>query len=414
MPSPNAPRIRIHDRYTAKDVDAVLTAVHDCLRAGDDELVFDFSDVASAWADAIVPIIITADWLRSRSIAVSIEMPRDPEFSRLFINTSWAHSLDPRFPPSDVNIDHFNAKRFASPDEQHGVVNEIMRLAIAKLHPSKDVRDLLEWSINEITDNVLIHSQAGQGIVHVTSTENAIILCVGDAGRGILNSLREGHPELRDEAHALREAIKKGVTRNPAVGQGNGLTGTLRIATMSGGNMRIASHLGRLDATRSDVRTQLRSKRCELMGTVVTGFIRTNSDLTMADALEFTGVRAEHVGILDFYGREEGSMVIKLSDEAKGVGSRAAGEYLRIKCEHLLSGNPEKALVFDWVGTSLKSSSFADELLAKLFIALGPLAFGARVRHRNMDGVTAQLIEKAILQRVAQLGSQPSTQSKPV
>ena len=79
-----------------------------------------------------------------------------------------------------------------------------------------------------------------------------------------------------------------------------------------------------------------------------------------------------------------------------------AGAFVREKCLHLLSQDARKVLLLDWTGVAVVSSSFADEALGKLFVALGPLVFGARIRHRNMASVNSALVNKAILQRVAQ------------
>lgn len=62
-----------------------------------------------------------------------------------------------------------------------------------------------------------------------------------------------------------------------------------------------------------------------------------------------------------------------------------------------------KPLLLDWTGVLLVSSSFADELVGKLFASLGPLAFSARVRKVGMDATVRGLVDKAIMQRAAQV-----------
>ena len=81
---------------------------------------------------------------------------------------------------------------------------------------------------------------------------------------------------------------------------------------------------------------------------------------------------------------------------------RPAGRQLRTKCINLLNAEPGKPLLLDWSGVPLVSSSFADELIGKLFASLGPLAFSARVRNVNMEAVVRGLVDKAIMQRAAQ------------
>ena len=96
-------------------------------------------------------------------------------------------------------------------------------------------------------------------------------------------------------------------------------------------------------------------------------------------------------------------MVLRLSEESTGFGSRPAGRQLRTKCMNLLQAEPKKPLLLDWTAVPLVSSSFADELVGKLFASLGPLAFSARVRNVGMEAMVRGLVDKAIMQRVAQV-----------
>ena len=106
------------------------------------------------------------------------------------------------------------------------------------------------------------------------------------------------------------------------------------------------------------------------------------------------------------YETEKGdAIILKMRDGSTGFGSRAAGRQLRTKCLNLLNAEPTKPLLLDWTGVPLVSSSFADELVGKLFVTLGPLAFSARVRNLGMDAVVGGLVDKAILQRAAQVAN---------
>lgn len=127
-----------------------------------------------------------------------------------------------------------------------------MDVVLRNMKISRDLISALEWSINEICDNVINHSFSKVGgFVQVAtfSARNSISFTVADAGRGILNSLKEGIPTLRTDAQAIGEAIKAGVTRNKKYGQGNGLAGSLRITNMTGGSLDILSGSGRFLST---------------------------------------------------------------------------------------------------------------------------------------------------------------------
>ena len=103
------------------------------------------------------------------------------------------------------------------------------------------------------------------------------------------------------------------------------------------------------------------------------------------------------------YELEDGdALVLRLKEEATGFGSRRVGEQLRTKCMNLLNAEPAKPLILDWNGVPIVSSSFADELVGKLFVALRPLDFAARIRNLGMESVVRGLVDKAIFQRAGQ------------
>lgn len=274
----------------------------------------------------------------------------------------------------------------------------------------------LEWSVNEITDNVLNHAECEEGgIVQVSTFRESrkIAFGVADSGRGILSSLREGHPSLRTDAQAIDEAMKEGITRNPDEGQGNGIAGTLRIATLSKGSFQIASGLAqivvRTDQTSGspDSRVYEAHEAQRFVGTIVYAELGIDTRFRLSEALGFSGEPHEPVDIIEsMYETDTGdAMVLKLHDESTGFGSRPAGRQLRTKCENLLNAEPAKPLVLDWTGVPLVSSSFADELVGKLFASLGPLGFSVRVRNLGMDATVRGLVDKAIMQRAAQVAN---------
>ena len=272
----------------------------------------------------------------------------------------------------------------------------------------------LEWSINEITDNVLNHADCEEGGILQVSTfgeRKKVAFGVADSGKGILSSLREGHPRLRTDAQAIDEAMKAGITRDPDAGQGNGIAGTLRIATMSKGSFEITSGLAQIQVHtgdgRPDSHVYQRKERQRFQGTFVYAELGLGTQFRLSEALGFGGEPHEPVDIIELlYETEAGdAVVLKLRDESTGFGSRPAGRQLRTKCLNLLNAEPAKPLLLDWTGVPLVSSSFADELVGKLFAFLGPLAFSARVRNVGMDATVRGLVDKAIMQRVAQVAN---------
>ena len=66
---------------------------------------------------------------------------------------------------------------------------------------------------------------------------------------------------------------------------------------------------------------------------------------------------------------------------------------------------PGQVIYIDFSDVALVSSSFADEVVGKLFVELGPLAFMQRFAFRNVAPTVKQLVDKAISQRISASGS---------
>ena len=89
----------------------------------------------------------------------------------------------------------------------------------------------------------------------------------------------------------------------------------------------------------------------------------------------------------------------RIADEAKSFGSRAAGEVLRRRLENLTRMTSDNRIDIDFDGIPLVSSSFADEVVAKLFVQFGPINFMKRFRIVNADRTVSELVDKSIQQR---------------
>ena len=417
-------RIRFIGRVNSYAHRQFMFCLHECHKLGYQDIDLYFSECEAAFPSGMIPLLPHVDVLRREGVDFSLTLPNIEGLARLFANANWAHFVEPEtYPMSDTVHDrHLAAQRFTDSTQQERLVNEFMDVVMRNMTLERDVIAGLEWSINEITDNVLNHSECEEGgIVQVSTFRDAqkVAFGVADSGRGILASLREGHPGLRTDAQAIGEAMKAGVTRNPDAGQGNGIAGALRIATMSGGAFEITSGLAQIvvrtgqrddnSDSQSDAQVYERRERQRFWGTVVYAEIGLVGSFHLSEALGFSGEPYQPVDIIELqYETESGdAVVLRLREESTGFGSRLAGRQLRTKCLNLLNAEPTKPLLLDWTAIPLVSSSFADELIGKLFASLGPLAFSARVRNIGMESIVRGLVDKAIMQRVAQVVHDP-------
>jgi anti-sigma regulatory factor (Ser/Thr protein kinase) len=102
----------------------------------------------------------------------------------------------------------------------------------------------VEWALNEVTDNVLNHSDSiDGGFVQLSykrnSARQSVEIVVCDSGIGIPKSLRGTFPEIKDDAEALEKSVQEGVTRNTVTNQGNGLYGSFEISRVSKGKFSL-------------------------------------------------------------------------------------------------------------------------------------------------------------------------------
>ena len=176
---------------------------------------------------------------------------------------------------------------------------------------------------------------------------------------------------------------------------------------MSEGSFSIASGLAQIRVQAGETRNYKRRKAERFQGTVVYAELGLDARFHLSEALGLGGDPHQPTDIIEtvYQTDELDGMLLKLREESTGFGSRKAGVQLRTKCMNLLNAEPAKPLVMDWEKVPLVSSSFADELIGKLFASLGPLAFSARIRNIRMEAVVRALIDKAIMQRVAQVAN---------
>ena len=405
--------IRVAGRLIEGDFKKVLAACHQAIaNAGYDDLVLDFSDCEAASPGCMLPICATSSVLRANHHHVALRMPRADRLRRLFVNTNWAHLVDPRGfdPATRVISGQVPATRFGTASEQQVTVDRLIEALLSNVSGlTRKEFQAIEWALNEISDNVLNHSQAATGgFVQLSVLERSqrlVELVVADAGIGIPSSLRTTRPSLSD-IDALDQAIREGVTRDTDVGQGNGLFGTFQICNKSKGRLRIDSGRGTLSY---DFRTgvHIRSEPVPFDGTVVDAQVGLGVESVLSLALVFGG--KEHTPVDLIENRYETDQLTHidfvLSEETSSFGSRIAARPVRTRLRNLLDMCPGQRIRVNFGGLRIISSSFADEVFGRLFVELGPVTFMGRFDFVSMDPTVRMLVDRAISQRaVTDLG----------
>lgn len=382
-----------------------------CLKDGLDSIRLDFSAVNNAYPNGMVPLIANIDRLKRKGIKITTTLPNNPDIKRLFKVTNWAFHLDPeKYKEENTTHNrHLTSKRFHDAQEQQNLVNEFVDIAMMNMELERSVIAGLEWSINEITDNVLNHSESADGGIAQVSTyrtANLVSFAVADSGLGVYQTLKNAIPSLNSDIQAIGEAVKTGVTRDSNVGQGNGLAGALRISTMTGGGFAITSGVGHINYFKGETRSYSRRPWELFQGTLVCADIRIDSkEFSISEALGFDAT--DNHGPIDYielnYLNEACDRTIFIvKKESTGFGNRPTGRQLRTKVTNILKAELACPIYIDWSGIPLISSSFADEFMGKLFLEMGAMIFTARVKNIGMEKLIRDLLDRAISQRLTQ------------
>ena len=387
----------------------LLTLIHQCIdKAGYNDVVLDMSKCTSAFQNSMLSVCAQVIRYRAEGIDFTLVPPESKTLHNLFRNTNWGYFLD----PGQYELSRFRghtripATQYRTPEEQQNAVNKIVDVMLGAL-PDLERPDFaaFEWSINELTDNVLVHAESAfGGLVQVSTfsrNQKSVQFVVADAGIGIPTSLRRGLPEIGSDTEALDRAIREGVTRDQRIGQGNGIYGSYRVCSKSEGTMLIDSGHARL--TYSPYKgMSISNQTIPYSGTLVVATINFSDPKLLADALKFQGRVHEPTDYVEtkYEDFEGGPIRFLLRDESQSFGSRVAGRPVRVKLSNIIRMTGGCAVVVDFEGVPVVSSSFADEAFGKLFLQFGPVRFMQCVKLVNMADTVESLVNKAITQRM--------------
>lgn len=115
-------------------------------------------------------------------------------------------------------------------------------------------------------------------------------------------------------------------------------------------------------------------------GTAVRCRIGLNERELLDKALRFKGKPHDppHDYIERKFENDEDDLIVEMKDEARrDFGSRHGGRRIRGVIENLL--RERCAIILDFSGVGVISSSFADEVFGRLFVDMGPCTFMTRI-----------------------------------
>lgn len=266
----------------------------------------------------------------------------------------------------------------------------------------------LLWCIYEIMDNVLVHSQSNCGYVMTQyhKSTKRLAICIYDCGIGIYNSLVKGGLNPKDEIDAINMALKEGV--GDGQGQGNGLYGLAQIVKNNGGRFIISSGSSSVIFKNNRLgdwsNNPLLSDQWlpKHVGTTVDFQIELNHKIDITEALKSIGGIDNFDIRIDNMKQETSNLLIyKISENAKDCGTRQSGQALRNDIINILK-RTKSPIAIDFSDIMIVSSSFIDELIAKMVIQLGYVQFNQYVSLVNMNDELTHLCNRAVALRTKQ------------
>src|SRR5262249_22829441 len=150
---------------------------------------------------------------------------------------------------------------------------------------------------------------------------------------------------------ALERAVEPGVTRDTRVGQGNGLSGTFRIARATGGWLNLQSGAGELRVV--DVSGVYAQTATYYKGTVLDFTLPTTAEVDIADALW----GHEPTSSLELSHTTGDEVVFKVRDESSGFGNRGSGREIANKLSNLMTELPGDRITIDFEDVDFLTAS---------------------------------------------------------
>lgn len=367
----------------------------------DETITINFSN-RSAFPAACVPICGIIDNLRKQGKTVNCNYFDNSFISRIHLNNPYIvgeNSDSLAFPFSKIWL-------FSDFSEVTKLVDAYIDELTNSVNCSNGLVEGLEWSLNETMDNVLQHSLSSvgymMGVIHPST--NYALFSIFDNGQGIYNSLRDSVYHPRSAIDAISIAIQEGKTRDPLIGQGNGLWGLNNIIQSNQGKLEITSHGSSLvlynDGTSKKFEGLPYLDDKNATTTVSFAFNYTNS-ISVAEALGgHLPIDIKYEEKLD----DNDALHFVVNEETSGFGTRIAGERLRKKVINYLKRiDKPSAILIDFSGISMISSSFADEFIGKLIMELGFYRFNQLIKIKGVAPVVEQILNRSVSQRIATL-----------
>lgn len=369
----------------------------------DKPLILDFSNTRAVYPNGAVPFARNLAFIRDSGRRELVITNIDPTIEDLLMPLA----LDDYKRNSGTHLTH-SVWRYESEQEAQRLTNMFTEAITDRVACEEGVIDSITWCLYEVLDNVFQHSQAQVGYVmmQLHRDKRLCAIAVGDSGIGIQKSLAltKSAPidVLRDPSLAIGHALQQGVTSKGGENQGNGLYGLRRAVEINGGQLNVRSGWGYWSLRDGEIDCSVDRHQPLLhvedhQSTLVDWQLDCSRKVRIDEALGSRKPSSSE--LLETIEGDDGLHRISVMELEESLGSRKLGADIRTRLQNFLSAGAS-FVVLDFKGVGVISSSFADEVLAKLAVEMGELEFRRRVFVESVSPTNRSLIETAINLRI--------------
>lgn len=365
-----------------------------------------FLNATEPFPENLVSICGVIDYLKERGFQIKAVFPKD---SRL-LQSGLANPYQLPNNEYDLLSPTNRIWKYNTPGEVFKIVSAFVNHLNSKIVCAKGVVEAFEWTINEIMDNVIQHSKSEFGYIMCTIYSNShISVAIYDNGIGILQSFKGSSYRLRSPFDAIELAMRENTTRDPKIGQGNGMWGMKKIVNNNKGVLSITSSGVNISIDEQDNlvkhelnNTHIKLKKPFFLGTLVDFQFKCNNEICLSDIF---GKNYEYTNLaLEKLEGEGNRLNVKISQFSFGCSTRLAGEAARNRImNYLVQTNYSKIINLDFSDVSIIASSFADEFVGKLIQECGFIQFNNLIRITNISKDNMAIINRSVMQRMVEL-----------
>ena len=391
-------KIKIRRMDHPSCVSDFLRAIYNGIQRGYSDFIITF-EVNAVFPNACVPMAGIIDYYSRKGINISYHINNGDYLKKCSFEN-----------PLELHTDEIKA--LASPFDrlfkysESSQVSTLTQTFIDTLgriaQCNKGVIDGIVWCVNEVMDNVLVHSETEYGYVmsQFHPNTNHIAFCIFDSGIGIYNSLRNSKHHPHSPLDAISLSMQEGI--GDGKGQGNGLYGLQRIVEFNGGRLTITTGSASLMLLKSGERKTFENLPfldSQSNGTTVDFQLDISKEIDIQTVFQ-------SIGGFDCFDRRIDNMLLDndylqydVFENCEGTATREAGLHVRNDVFNILQRS-SSPIILDFSRVSSVSSSFIDEFVSKLVIQLGIFGFNQFIKIQGMSNTIKYLFERSTYMRI--------------